>query len=83
MDEIYAQNKRLLADLAKSGKSSASSNTNDAHDDNEDDNELGCIDQLRCHHCKAIVKVHGANYCHNCGCKLGQTWSSTTSDVES
>lgn len=80
MDEIYAQNKRLLADLAKSNglrcntsrpssvASSAAANDNDADEDDDEDDDENTCDQ-RCHHCKAGA-VRAANYCHKCGCKL-------------
>lgn len=87
MDEIYAQNKRLLADLTKSSGASRpssrcgalmnSSSTSSVA--NYDPDELFCV---RCHHCKTDC-LDGANYCHRCGCKLAQPRSVATPDSES
>lgn len=76
MEEIYAQNKILLASL--SGAKSAAANIPNklgrySHKDGSDggeDSEFTSPDLLvKCHHCKSLC-LDGANYCHRCGCKV-------------
>lgn len=73
MEEIYAQNKTLLArmSLTASGQAGASSVSSD---------ELLAGERttpIQCHHCRSI-QLEEANYCHRCGCKVRTTNTTTT-----
>lgn len=61
LEEIYAQNKLLLASIAGGRRMDGCDN---------EDLEGGERRLLaRCHHCGA-GRMAAANYCHKCGCKV-------------
>lgn len=76
MEQIYAQNQILLANMSKR-KPKTKSNSNDDASDSEMDDANSCGTYVRCHHCKTNC-LEEANYCHKCGCKLRATLESPT-----
>lgn len=62
VDEIYAQNQLLLANLSLSAQPDAGRAETEGRED----------EPVRCHHCKSGC-LRTANYCHRCGCKLSSS----------
>lgn len=69
MEQIYIQNKLLLANISRGNHLRP---TTDAASQHQHLDEADCCDSdnpVRCHHCKSSC-ASDANYCHQCGCKL-------------
>lgn len=87
MDEIYAQNQKLLASLSADRSNSinllqltderATTNTDSIAGGSGNFDEQASDNQVMCHHCKAYC-IDDANYCHKCGCKVRATTSSSS-----
>lgn len=81
IDEIYAQNRILLAKISnpkgRSTKSNDSDLENESDDDEDDIDNHSSGTYFKCHHCKSSC-LERANYCHKCGCRIQTTTSSSS-----